>query len=200
MFDDKMWDEMVEGVATSLQLSAADRNRIRDAKATKLIGSLPFLAGCDDPDRTAYLHLSAVVLDMFEIKLGGKKVFDCRASDDTNVFRRLWAIGNFMGGDRNVLERGMNLLALAMTCGYEANAAKDTGNGEYNPFSKEPSKTYFAKEKERLTAHIEALDGQIEPETLEAMNRILPLEYLLPKADTTLGFEDMWSLAIWWLP
>ena len=50
------------------------------------------------------------------------------------MFKRLGFISTFEGGNSEIIEYGMNLLALIMIEGYHRSEEKDKQNGTYNPF------------------------------------------------------------------
>ena len=70
---------------------------------------------------------------MAEIR-GFQKYYAHLPSDDINLFKRLGFISTFEGGDKDIIEYGMNLLALIMIEGYHKSENEDRKNGVYNPF------------------------------------------------------------------
>ena len=111
-------------------LSEAEFNKIQNSAAAKIIATLPFAAGCSEPERTAIAHLS---LYMAEIR-GFQKYYAHLPSDDSSVYKRLNFISRFDDGNREVIEYGMDLLALIMIEGYHKSENSDKKNNIYNPF------------------------------------------------------------------
>jgi len=96
----------------------------------QLVGLLPFMAGCDDPERTALSHLATFVIAG---RGESRTTFDHAPADDIEPLARLRTISDFKGGDDATIERGMALLCLCMVSGYERDVEKDSRLGEYNP-------------------------------------------------------------------
>jgi len=111
-------------------MTEAETARFRGNRVARLIGLLPFLAGCDDAERTALAHIATFV----KANRGeARRVFDHKSSDDSDPLARLWAISGFKGGDRAIRDRGMALLGLCMVSGYQHDAERDRMLAEYNP-------------------------------------------------------------------
>ena len=110
-------------------MDESERNWLRDKRIAKLIGALPFLAGCEQPERTAVTHLSTYLLSIKETK----PFFNADPSDDIDILERLRLIMNFRGGDPNIIDKGMSLLALSMLDDYKRDIHIDETFGKYNP-------------------------------------------------------------------
>lgn len=80
---------------------------------------------------------------------------NARPSDDEYLLRRLELIGNFVGGDEEIIQRGMNLIALCMISDYARDVKEDKVLGKYNPVS--AGVLDYEKEKERLIREIESV-------------------------------------------
>jgi len=121
---------LTTSITEAFRLTHDEADRFSASKTAQLIAALPFLAGCDQAERTAVSHLA-----VYQLSLRGPSrfLFDHAPEDDVDLFRRLACISDFQGGDARVLGRGMRLLALQMVCGYARDQAKDTVTGEYNP-------------------------------------------------------------------
>jgi hypothetical protein len=130
-FSETMWKNLVAIISTGF---AMDQTRVRAFEANptaKLIGALPYLAGCREPERCAVAHLAAFVVG--GARGSARALFDHKKTDDYDVLARLAAISHFEGGDPAVLGRGMKLLAIVMVSGYRRDAEKDAAAGRYNP-------------------------------------------------------------------
>ena len=129
-FAPSLWSDLVTAVAVAFRFIPEEAEALHQSKTARLIGSLPFLAGCDQPERTALAHVSVFVLSS---RGPARTIFDHTPLDNAQARHRLATIGSFQGGNQAILDRGMNLLALQMICGYARDQAKDLVSGEYNP-------------------------------------------------------------------
>lgn len=88
-------------------------------------------AGCEDPFRTAILHLVAYMAEL----RGFERYCSHLPSDDANMMSRIECISYFKGGDDAIKEHGMTMLILIMLESYHASQKKDAENGIYNPLN-----------------------------------------------------------------
>ena len=124
------WNYIVEEMKTVFRFTRKETKWFKNCKTAKLIATIPFVAGCNEPERTAIAHL---MIYIGEIK-GFQKYYAHLPSDDADLFQRLAFISTFQGGDQKIIEEGMNLLALIMVDGYHRSEEEDRENGVYNPF------------------------------------------------------------------
>jgi hypothetical protein len=130
-FTKATWKRLVATIASGFAMDK-ERAAAFEANATaKLIGALPYLALCREPERCAVAHLAAFVIG--GAKGSARELFDHRESDNYDVFARLSVLGSFEGGDPAIINRGMKLLAIVMIAGYKKDAAADKAAGRYNP-------------------------------------------------------------------
>lgn len=132
----------------------------RENSVARLVGLLPFAAGCDDAERTAIAHLATFVVAN---RGDARAVFDHAPADDVEPLARLSTIADFSGGDPGILARGMALLALCMLSGYRRDAAKDAASGEYNPINS------GAWDSGRVEAALLADARAVDPGVLDAI-------------------------------
>lgn len=125
-----MWDYLVEEMKKVYRFTRKETKWFRNCKTAKLIATIPFAAECDEPERTAIAHLC---IYLAEIR-GFQKYYAHLPSDDSDLYKRLGFISTFEGGNREIIENGMNLLALIMIEGYHRSEEIDKQNGAYNPF------------------------------------------------------------------
>ena len=144
------WNKIVDYIAEAFRFTLDEKERLRNHKLAKLIAALPFLAGCKDPLRTAGSHLGTYILSVRV-----KDPCNARPSDDEYLLRRLELIGNFIGGDKEIIQRGMNLIALCMISDYARDVEEDKILGKYNPVA--AGVLDYEKEKERLIREIESV-------------------------------------------
>lgn len=130
-FTTVVWSKLAEETAVSFRMTAEEATRFKEGNVAKLIAAIPFLAGCDQSERTALAHLSIYLI----ASRGSRFTFDHNAADNVSAFDRLHTIMNFSGGDEKVIERGMALLSLVMLEGYNIDRYKDSMDGNYNPLN-----------------------------------------------------------------
>lgn len=131
LFTESAWEEISGSVAAAFRMTAEEEARLRGGTIAKLIASIPFLAGCEDAERTAVAHLGTYILSVRETK----RYFDTRPEDGSSVLERLRLISSFKGGDRRIIDRGLRLLALNMVSDYRRDIEEDACLGKYNPVS-----------------------------------------------------------------
>ncbi len=124
------WPGLVDSIAKGFSFSAAERDAFSSCRVATLIGALPFLSDCTEPRRYALAHLGTYVL---ATRSEAKEAFLHSPADDAFPRRRLEPISDFPGGDRHLVERGMDLLAMVMFAGYERDREADRATGKYNP-------------------------------------------------------------------
>lgn len=129
---DSVWNRLAAVAAEALRMTEAETARFRDNRIARLIGLLPFAAGCDDAERTALSHLATYVMAG---RGQARRAFDHAPPDDADPFARLRTIAGFKGGDQAILGRGMALLGLCVVAGYERDRDADRALGEYNPLA-----------------------------------------------------------------
>ncbi len=131
LFHEEKWTEISGSVADAFRMSDEERKRFQAKDVARLIGAIPFLAGCEDAERTAVAHLGTYVLSYRETK----RYFNATRADNLSPFERLRLGSNFKGGDSAIIERGLSLLALHMFTDYRRDAAEDVFLRKYNPVS-----------------------------------------------------------------
>lgn len=124
------WSYLIDEISKVFRLSDEEQKKLDNNSTAKIIATLPFEANCIDPERTAIAHLC---IYMAELK-GFQKYYAHLPSDDSNLYNRLAFISTFEGGDENIINHGMNILALIMIEGYKRTEKSDRQKGIYNPF------------------------------------------------------------------
>lgn len=125
------WAQLSAAIVESFRLSADEAKRLSESKIARLIAELPFIAGCDECERTALAHLSVYLM----ASKGGKPWFNHAKSDNISPLARLRLGTSFVGGNKGIIDRGMNILALAMLSDYDRDRDTDRAAGKYNPLS-----------------------------------------------------------------
>jgi hypothetical protein len=131
-FDTETWNRLTSIVAAAFRMNSAETAKLKNNKVAHLVGALPYLASCREPERRALIHLSTFVLGSCD---SARLVFDHKKEDDYDVMARLAAIADFEGGDPSIIARGMKLLATVIISGYQRGAAEDKAAGRYNPLT-----------------------------------------------------------------
>lgn len=140
---DATWEYFVQEMKKVFRFTRKETKWFRNCKTAKLIATIPFAGGCDEPERTAIAHLC---IYLAEIR-GFQKYYAHLPSDDCDLFKRLGFISTFEGGNKDVIEYGMNLLALIMIEGYHRSEEKDKRLGTYNPFVSDTWNYQIMKQK-----------------------------------------------------
>lgn len=98
----------------------------------KLVGALPYLAGCSQPDRIALVHMVTFIL----MSTHGypKEAFLHSKLDDISLNHRLALLNMFPDGNKKIIQRGMDILALVMIQDHMNDLHEDLQAGKYNPF------------------------------------------------------------------
>ena len=115
-------------------MNAEETEAFKNKEIAQLIAAIPFLAKCDNPERTALNHLASYVLS---IRVATKPYYNCVKNDHSgkDITKRLETISHFTGGDKAILDKGMNIITLNMIADYERDQEEDKISGKYNPVS-----------------------------------------------------------------
>ncbi len=144
-------EALLQQVAAAFRFDRDETERFVAKPLARLIASLPFLAGCDHPERTAVEHLGVYVLSCRQTR----EAFYATPGDDRDVYARLEAGMHFSGGDQAIVDRGMALIALTMVNDYVRDVTVDRVLGKHNPVA---TGAWDASELiERLTAQVNAV-------------------------------------------
>lgn len=124
-----IWNYLVNEITNVFSLSQKETEKLLNSSTAKIIATIPFIANCVEPERTAIAHLT---LYLAEIK-GFQKYCAHLPSDDKDIYNRLAFISTFEGGNHKIIEHGMNILALIMLEGYKESSEQDKKNNIYIP-------------------------------------------------------------------
>ena len=125
------WNYFVNEVSRVFTLSKKEQKEFKNSVTAKIIATIPFAANCNMPERTATAHLCLYMAE----KRGFQEYCAHLPDDDKTLLTRLDFISTFDGGDQQILEHGMYILALIMLEGYKCSATKDTFKNIYNPIA-----------------------------------------------------------------
>ena len=127
------WNDIVKRISSTFRLTREETEVLERNAIAKLVAAIPYLAGCDNPDRSAVGNLSSYIVAKNPVM---RDIFDHRSSDDRHIMGRLWGISHFEGGDKRIIQRGRNLLLLTMVSNYGKDQTADDILDKYNPVSK----------------------------------------------------------------
>ena len=132
-FSNQEWNDLSNRIVKLFQLNNADQKKLVNSKLGKLVASIPYLAACDEPKRIALSHLTTLYLAAHET---GKDVFLHNFTDNSSLLKRLDRISHFDGGNQDIIDRGMNLLALIMLSDHIKDCIEDRKEYSMNKFMK----------------------------------------------------------------
>jgi hypothetical protein len=119
------WNALISNLSLVLGNEAA---AYADRMVARLLASVSYIAGADDPDRYALSNLLVL-----HAATKARSVYDHRPTDDADIYHRLSIF--FFGpmADPRRVRYGLNLLALTMVMDHENDATADAAAGKYNP-------------------------------------------------------------------
>ncbi len=150
---DSTLSSLLNVVSQAFRMDREEAARFAASPIARLIGALPYLAGCDRAERTAVEHLGTYVLSVRETR----SAFYATTDDDATVYDRLAPIMHFEGGDEALLRRGIALLALSMITDYKRDVDLDRMIGKHNPIGS--GAWDFESTREELQRDIDAVDS-----------------------------------------
>ncbi len=168
------WERDLLNVAEAFAMDESERTRFAAKPIARLIAALPYLAGCDRPERTAIEHLGVYVLSVRSTR----NAFFASPEDDHDVLARLEPIMRFRGGDRSIIDRGMALIALIMVVDYSRDMGIDRVLGKHNPIAS------GAWDAEEMTTELRMRIAAIDCPQMEA---------IMGSSEGDEGTEDWWS-------
>jgi len=124
------WNHLVNVISSAFRLTEKERIILYKSRIARLIAAIPYIADCEDKERTAVSHLGTYILT-----IRTNNIFDCKPSDTKSMFQRIRMINNFIGGDLEVVNRGLNLLILNIISDYARDIDEDIKLGKYNPIT-----------------------------------------------------------------
>ena len=125
------WEMLCKSVAETFRFTSQEEAAFAGSRTARLIAAIPFVAGCEEAERTALAHLAVYMTEL----RGGKRIGDHTPADNLSPFTRLRLLSSFKGGSQNVIRHGMSQLALIMLAGYERSCEEDLRRRVYNPLS-----------------------------------------------------------------
>lgn len=145
------WDSLVDYITDAFKLTYEESLDLKGSKIARLIGATPYIADCKDPKRTALTNLTSYLLTK---RTYG--IFDYKPTDNMDLHKRLSIFDIFIDGDKEVIEKSMNLLALNMLCEYNRTLEEDFELCKYNPILS--GALDFEAERETLIKQVETTE------------------------------------------
>jgi hypothetical protein len=125
------WETLCDSAAETFRFTTREKADFAGSRTARLIAAIPFVAGCDEPERTALAHLAVYMTEL----RGGSSIGDHTPADNVSPFARLRLLASFKGGDPDIIRHGMSQLALVMLAGYERSREADLRQSVYNPLN-----------------------------------------------------------------
>jgi|GEM_PF-453206 len=129
-FNDDVWSDLLGRISTVFRLDGDRRTGLESNTVFRLVAALPYLAGCDEPARTALSHMATFLLAADDAT---RDVYAHGFRDSSDLQHRLEPISHFLGGDERLIRRGMRLLTLAMIADHVHDEQADRDDGKFNP-------------------------------------------------------------------
>lgn len=170
-WNESKWTELVKRLNLFIKLTNEQSQNLKKSRVAELIGALPFIAGCNDPEKQALTHLVTASLASHK---AGKDLFTHNFYHNQSLQKRLEPISHFEGGNQVILKRGMDILAVIMLADHKKDSFMDRRNGKYNPLN--AGIWNYNVEIARLEQNIKSVD--------------------CPSLDDIISFEE--AKAYWW--
>ncbi len=156
---EEKWSYLVGRAGAVLNYGIEEKEWLKAGKMARLVAAVPFLAGCDKAEETAFSHLMIYLISLDE---SAKDIFFHRPFDDKDIYMRLFPVSNFLAGDAEVIRCCLDLMALTMLAGYKRDAEEDEKLGKYNPLN--AGKWDYDREAKKL---VEKIQRSSRPEIAE---------------------------------
>jgi len=147
-----IWCRISNDVAESFRMPEDEKQRFKDKAIARLIAAIPLMAGCENAERTAVSHLGTYILSNRETK----HYYNPSISDNKSILERLRLISTFRGGNSDIINKGMALIALSMLFDYKRDVYVDETLGKYNPVAE--NVFHFNTQKKALEKIIQSTE------------------------------------------
>lgn len=125
------WNTLLDVLKRQFNYDNARLESFRENRLLKLVAAIPFVANCENPYRTAIVHLSTMII----ASEAGKDIFLHNFKDNSSLEKRLFSISHFDGGNQEIIKKGMNLLSLVMLSDHKIDCEGDLNSNKYNPIN-----------------------------------------------------------------
>jgi len=152
----EQWDKISSRVRAVLNYGITKTAWLQKSRMARLVASVPFLAGCEKAEETSFTNLTIYLMSLDE---SVRDIYFHKPDDDEDIYRRLFPISHFVGGDIRIIQCCLDLMALSMVSNYQKDVESDTALGKYNPVAE--GKWNFQAISGKL---VEAIKQTITPE------------------------------------
>ena len=122
-------DKIIEKVAETFGFDEEKIGYLKSHEVSRLITALPFLAESQNPERYGMANFAAFLAAAH----GAGEFVLPKPTDNENPLERLKVFENIDGGNREIIRKGIHLLAIRMINGYRHDIEKDRNKEKYNP-------------------------------------------------------------------
>ncbi len=129
---DLQWEDVLSRVGVVLNFGIEKKQQVKNNRLARLIAATPYLAGSSKALETSFSHLLIYSMSLDE---SVKDFFFHKEEDDNDIYSRLFPISSFYGGDSEIIQCCMDLIALCMISNYKNDAEDDKLMGKYNPLN-----------------------------------------------------------------
>ncbi len=126
----EQWEEISGRARAVLNYGIARKEWLQKSRMARFIAAIPFIAGCDKAVETSFSHLIIYLVSLDE---SAKDLYFHSPQDNADIYSRLKPLSCFSGGNKEILDSCMDLLALCMVSNYRNDREKDSVIGKYNP-------------------------------------------------------------------
>lgn len=126
----EQWSRISSRIRAVFNFGIEKSEWLMSCRIAKFIAAIPFLAGCEKAEETAFSNLSIYILSTNE---SSKDIYFHKPSDNSDIYSRLKPISHFNGGDEKTIQCCLDLIALNMISNYKKDAEYDRTIGKYNP-------------------------------------------------------------------
>ncbi len=126
----EQWENVLSRAGAVFNFGIEKKEQLKSSRMARLIAATPFLAGCNKAEETSFSHLSIYILSLDE---SAKDIYFHKLEDDGNIYSRLFSISGFSGGNVEIIQCCMDLIALCMLSNYKKDTEADETIGKYNP-------------------------------------------------------------------
>lgn len=127
---DEQWENVLSRAGAVFNFGIEKKEQLKNNKMARLIAATPFLAGCNKATETSFSHLVIYLMSLDE---SAKDIYFHNEEDDEDIYSRLFPINGFSGGNREIIQCCMDLMALCMLSNYKKDKEEDEAIGKYNP-------------------------------------------------------------------
>lgn len=153
-FTEEQWQELQTYVIKSTSLNNQEQELLSQSLVAKILGAIPYLAGCDNPDQLAVLEVS-----LYIVAMRNKELFSHREKQTIRERINTGFLSPLREGDPNIVDFGLTLLELISLNDHKSDLTSDLLNEHSNPLT-DGNILYFPS-KQILIKKLESFDSKI---------------------------------------